>query len=278
MNESEILIIGVNYNTYPETLRYLESITPPPQGKITLVLADNSSSPAQEDFRDKIARYSFIKYLKTEKNLGYFGGARAGLQHYMAGRKSFPEWVLVTNVDVCFSAGFFARLTGMKAWENLGIIAPAILSEKWGTDYNPKIETRYSLKKVRMYRVLYSNFLIQNAFLAGAYLKKWIQGKRMPENDRNGNREKRKIYAPHGSCMIFRKSYFEKGGTLDLPNFLFGEEIYVAETCRKKGLDVIYDPGLVIRDHEHASVGFFVSPRMNRYFRESIRNVMEYYK
>jgi hypothetical protein len=38
---------------------------------------------------------------------------------------------------------------------------------------------------------------------------------------------------------------------------------------------VIYVPGLVIHDHEHASTGFFVTPEINKYYRESIQNIMK---
>jgi hypothetical protein len=89
--------------------------------------------------------------------------------------------------------------------------------------------------------------------------------------------EKRKIYAPHGSCLVFKDAYFNLGGTLDLPNFLFGEEIHVAENAARLGLDVVYDPELVINDFEHASVGFFVSPKINRYYRESVQAIMKQY-
>jgi GT2 family glycosyltransferase len=272
MNQPEILIIGVIYNTYPETLRYLESIAAPANGSITLILVDNSIMAAPGDFKEKIRQYSFLHYITTGKNLGYFGGARAGLKHYLSEHDRYPQWILVTNVDICFSPGFFDRLVRENAPENLGIIAPSIVSQKWNTDYNPKITNRYTIRKVRFYQYLYLNFMIQNVFFLGAYLKKWISGKRKQKN--NQNVEKRKIYAPHGSCMVFNKSYFKKGGTLDLPNFLFGEEIFVAEACLRSGLDVVYDPGFIIYDHEHASVGFFVSPKMNRYYRESIKTIM----
>ena len=87
----------------------------------------------------------------------------------------------------------------------------------------------------------------------------------------------RKIYAPHGSCLVFKNNYFTLGGTLGLPNFLFGEEIFVAETAVRLGLDVIYDPGMVIHDYEHASIGFFVTPVINKHYRESINAILERY-
>ena len=61
------------------------------------------------------------------------------------------------------------------------------------------------------------------------------------------------IYAPHGACVIFSKRFFSEGGSLDLPVFLFGEEICIAEAVRRLGLSVIYNPKLVLTHHEHQS-------------------------
>jgi GT2 family glycosyltransferase len=279
MKRQTILIIGVIYKTYQETLRYVESIHIPVNADITLILVDNSITPAPVDFMEKISHYPFLQYITTGKNLGYFGGAREGLKFFLSGSARYPDWIFVTNVDICFTPGFLEKLIDTEVPENLGIVAPSIISQKWNADYNPKIPVRYTRKNILKYQILYSNFLIQNVFLTVAYLKKWIIGRRKPAGKRNEQEmpETRKIYAPHGSCMIFTKSYFEKGGNLDLPNFLFGEEVLVAETCREKGLDIIYDPSFIIRDFEHASIGFFVSPRMNRYFRESIRTILKVY-
>ena len=87
----------------------------------------------------------------------------------------------------------------------------------------------------------------------------------------------KKIYAPHGSCLVFKDIYFTRGGTLDLPNFLFGEEILVAETALQSGLDVEYHPELVIYDYEHASTGFFLTPKMSLYNRQAIQAILERY-
>ena len=89
--------------------------------------------------------------------------------------------------------------------------------------------------------------------------------------------QERKIYAPHGACLVFKDDYFVRGGTLDLPNFLFGEEVLVAETSLNLGLDIVYHPELLIFDYEHASTGFFITPAINRYNREAIQSILERY-
>jgi hypothetical protein len=61
-----------------------------------------------------------------------------------------------------------------------------------------------------------------------------------------------RIYAPHGSFLLFHRSYFEAGGTLRYGTFLFGEEIFVAETARQLGLAIVHDPRLVV-EHEQST-------------------------
>ena len=50
MNQADILIISVIYNTYPETLRYLDSLTPEATGNLAIILVDNSDKPTPPIF------------------------------------------------------------------------------------------------------------------------------------------------------------------------------------------------------------------------------------
>jgi GT2 family glycosyltransferase len=279
MNQTDILIIGVIYNTYPETIRYLDSLANIVSGKFTLILVDNSDKVKPLDFQKKISSYPFLHYLETGKNTGYFGGAREGLKYYLKEHSTYPRWILVTNVDIVFTRQFFDQLIRIGDPEKIGVIASSIISKRWNTDYNPKIPDRYSKRKLQFYQFLYSSFLIHNIFLVGAYLKKLIMSFRRGKKEviENPAQSGRKIYAPHGSCLIFNKNYFISGGTLNLPNFLFGEEIFVAETAMQLGLDIIYDPRLIIYDYEHASVGFFVTPTTNIYYRQANQMVLDRY-
>ena len=80
-----------------------------------------------------------------------------------------------------------------------------------------------------------------------------------------------RVYAVHGSFMAFNKSYFLKGGNFKHGCFLYGEEIYVAEIARQKGLKVVYKPELTVEHNEHASVGLFPSFEKLSYIKESSR-------
>ena len=281
MNQAEVLIIGVIYNTYPETLRYLDSLTPFATDNIAVILADNSDMEKPPEFLEKIKDYPFLSYIETGQNLGYFGGAREGLIYYLRQYSIYPQWIIVTNVDIVFTPQFLNRLYELNDRPNIGIVAPSIISKKWNVDYNPEISVRYSKWRFYIYRLLYSSYLIHNLYLLAAYIKKFMLGlrRRKLEGLEYQPQNVRKIYAPHGSCLVINRNYFALGGTLDLPHFLFGEEIFLAETAARLRVDVIYDPGILIYDYEHASTGFFVTPRINNYHRQAIQSILiQYYR
>jgi GT2 family glycosyltransferase len=284
IKKGDILVIGVTYNTFPETLRYLESLAPGIPENVSVIIADNSDRHAPAGFAEQLENYPFLHYFRTGGNPGYFGAARTAMEKYFGQHHAPPAYTLVTNIDIVFTPGFFQQLSRIPPDQNTAIIAPSIISEKWKTDYNPAKRSPFSKARLQLYLLLYSNFLVHNCFLLFAYLKKWmkgVSGKRYRMRDERMQdrriQDGTEIYAAHGSCIIFTRRYFEKGGTLDMPSFLFGEEIILAETVCAMGLTIIYHPELVIRDHEHASVGFFVTRRTNRHYRNSIRIILDRY-
>ncbi|PIP54168.1 MAG: hypothetical protein COX07_06795 [Bacteroidetes bacterium CG23_combo_of_CG06-09_8_20_14_all_32_9] len=272
-----VLIIGIIYNTYDATVRFIKSLEQYGDSNIDLILVDNSEQKSPEKFKKYIGNSPLkLMYIRCENNLGYFGGARKGLDEYRKA-KALPEWIIVCNVDIVFNdPSFFNKLYDFKRKENLGIIAPSIISNRWNTDYNPKIPVRYSKKKLIFYKAIYSVCFIQNLYIALSYLKKMthrFKNTKTAIPDNTG----REIYAPHGSCIIFHRNYFEKGGTLNHISFLFGEEVFVAETALKTGLKVVYYPVLQVLDFEHASIGVFYSDKVCRLNRQSIIDIITHY-
>jgi GT2 family glycosyltransferase len=279
MMKTNILIIAVIYNTFPETERFLQSIPVTPAGDLHILLVDNSTIEPPAGFIDTAHASPNLTYLKTGKNTGYFHGAATGLDHFTATEGYYPEWILVTNVDILFTPGFFDRLKEINADDALGLVAPAILSHRWKTDYNPAMLTRLSKRRLKFYLFIYQSTWLHNGYLLAAYLFRWLKGLagRNQSGQRNQHKSGLSIYAPHGSCLVFNQRYFRSGGSLQLPHFLFGEEIFVGETAARNGVTIRYQPELVIDDHEHASTGFFVSRTTNTYYYQSIKSILDHF-
>ena len=279
-HENRLLVIAVIYNSYPETLHFVESIYRCFETKASVVLVDNSPEKPGPSFMDKIQSYDFITYHYPGKNAGYFHGAQYGLEHFLEKHHEYPEWIIVSNVDIIFETREFLKILGFnEADPDLGVVAPAIVSKKWKTDLNPFLTGRIPLQKLRFLQAVYSNIIIHNGYVLLYWLKKiltMLVKSRLPSaSETTGTSHD--IYAPHGSCIIFNRRYFERGGTLKHISFLFEEEIFVAETSIKLGLKVRYVPELQVLHDEHSSVKNFISHKINRLYKQSLKDIIARY-
>ncbi len=240
--------------------------------------------PGREAFLHRVRQENpEILTVRTPKNLGYFGSANFGFEHYCRAHPELPRWVVVSNVDLQFlDNDFFANLQDLEGDRDVGVVAPRIWSKRWNSDINPKIVHRPARRRMLFYRCIFASYFLQNSYeLLSAARKTVRHGLRtLPQPaarlslDQDGPRP---IYAPHGSCMVFHGRFFLRGGTLKYGSFLFGEEIFVAETARKLGLSVVYFPKSWVMDDEHASTGIIRSRRIARYMSESTTYLVERY-
>jgi GT2 family glycosyltransferase len=278
-----ILIIAVIYNSFNDTIRYIKSLEKFEEKNIKLILADNSEISPDSNFITLLKSTKLnIDYFKIWKNLGYFGGAKLSFDNYIKSN-SLPQWVIISNVDIEFDdEKFFKFLEKLNDKNNLGVVAPAIISKTWGVDLNPKILKRYSINKLYFYKFITSVSLIQNFYILLGYAKRYllyISNKLRKTKETKINNVPEKIYAPHGSCIILHRNYFERKGTLNHISFLFGEEIFIAENAIKNNLDIIYYPELKLLDYEHTSTGFLYSRKISRLMHISTIDIIEnYYK
>ena len=270
------MVIGVNYETDALALGFVRDAALASRGTCTrIVLVDNSDRADSTGFFDSIhARNPDVLCVKPPQNLGYFGGASFGFNAFLSTEQEY-DWVIVCNIDIEFqSTDFFTRLGRMGDVEGVGVVAPSIISGLSRHDQNPFLLRRPSRTKMEFYRLINGSYYLLNAyaFLSATYrqarrairLNTWgsmqagaesREGAEAVSPSATGSQGKY-IYAPHGACMIFSKRFFSEGGSLDLPVFLYGEEICIAEAVRSLGLGVLYDPKLVLTHHEHQSPGW----------------------
>jgi len=251
-----------------------------------VTLVDNSERGDPTGFSRQIHEANpQVRCLKAPRNLGYFGGANYGLKQYLASSE-LPDWVIISNVDIEFREGqFFTDLKRLESIDCLGVVAPCIWSARWKRDLNPKICERPTRGRMLFYRVVLGNFYLQTAYELLSVSKNALRAWARPVLDwirRPSEQEKAKdslesIYAPHGSCIVFSKKYFGTGGNLDYSVFLFGEEIFVAESARKLGLVVQYCPQLRVCDEEHASTGIIRSRLVARHLKDATDYLVENY-
>jgi GT2 family glycosyltransferase len=271
----KVVVISVNYNSDEAGLQFVSSLTKSSAASevdVSLVLVDNTERDSSGLFFERVHAYNpDVVCIKAPKNVGYFNGARLGFNEYLQ-TNTLPEWVMVSNVDLEINdVGFFQNLLilcGTEGTEDIGVVAPSIWSNVSKRDLNPYCYYKTSQKMMHLYRVIYRSYYTYNLFVLLSIIKSGIRrifctkksGDRMLTSERTLTSQQ-DIYAPHGACLLFSKLYFERGGTLNYPMFLYGEEFFVAETAKKLGLRIVYDPRLRMISNDHVSTGRFPRSR-----------------
>lgn len=264
MKMKRIAIYCVTYNSYECLTNFLLSIKNSVKLStasidITIYIADNTEKNTKEIGRD-VEGINVIPFA-FHKNYGYFGAI-----HRMMNETDYQSFdlVIISNVDIELSTDFIDRVVdnqGLDSNSNIGWIAPQIYSKAEQRDRNPKMLSRYSLRKLKALHFLFQHPALYHLYRLSAYKrKKYI--KHQPGE----------IYGGHGSFIILTRTYFERCGIINYPVFLFGEEIYLAEQCRKHGLKVVYDPSIKVIDTEHAST----SKMRSRFYCNCNAKALEY--
>ena len=271
-----LLYIAVNDRTPLYAEQYSDSFKSSAMnsGPTNAYLVDNSDGDLAGVLESNLKQSgSPVTCITPHANLGYFGAARLAFDMAIKA-VGWPDWTIVSNVDLRFDPDEFARELEGLAKDGVGVVAPRIVSSRSGRDLNPMMKRRPSWARMHFYKWLFRSYILASAYELASECRIRIKRRLTAAGVRstssmNTNCRPERIYAPHGSLMIFSKLYFELGGTLQHTPFLFGEEITIAERARALGLKVIYCPRIVVEHLEHASVALLPSRRVHMYVAEA---------
>ncbi len=285
-DSKSIALITINYKSLDDVCTYVESISQlDKKEELLVVIADNTGCFRSEESRARLSKNVAWQIIDCGENLGYFGGARHAFSVFTESAR-LPAWTIVSNADVELrDKDFIPQLLNYPPDSDIGVIAPAILSQITGRDQNPHMEQRPSPAKINFIRWIFSSYPKVVAYhalwYALSYSKKtllFFGSIAFPRRRRNetssAGQQSQDIYAPHGSFIILSRSYFARGGSLQYPSFLFGEECFVAESARARALRTVYDPSFVVHHREHATTGRIPSRQMARYMKDSSEYLM----
>lgn len=191
---------------------------------------------------DKVTVDVFVANNTKDDNPGYFGAIQRLMDDVDV---TSYDYTIISNVDLIVEEDFFLKLGDYKCDKNTGWIAPQIWSHLEGRDRNPQRLERPTLRKMKILKAFYQYPILDTIYHQTVYLRKKYHAE-APAG---------MIYAGHGSLIILTKAYFQKYRIIDYPIFLFCEELFLAENCRKAGLKVVYEPIIKVNDKEHVSVG-----------------------
>lgn len=277
LQNPKVLIITINYkseDSLTELVRSLQQMKG--FGETKVIIVDNSPAKASiATIRLSIGGASNIELFPSEVNRGYLGGAKFGLDRYLANGNDMPDWVIVSNHDVQIEdKEFFSKLLSQDP-RAVGVIAPRVQALPGRADQNPFMRRRPGALRWVHLRFVSSNYVSAAVWdwlwRRKSALRSWLAS-RQSEGRANGGAKRETIYAAHGSFFIFSRRYFEAGGFLDGNLFLYGEEISVAEICRSLSLPVVYEPSLCVVHKEHQSTGRI----LNRFTYECQKKSLQY--
>ena len=262
-SKPNILFLLVNYFNEEEVCTFIkEQLKPTVNNFIDIVIADNGSKTSLLNEIEN--KYANVTLIKPGSNLGYFGAANLGLTNYLDRNKEYAQAVIVCNTDIQLANDFFTILQNKLAESAFDVLGPSIYSTLFKHDQNPYIINRIEKGKLKFFKFVSSAYFLYSLFTVYHVIKNKLVGRA------NTTQTKAlKPYAVHGSFMIFNKTFFQKGGDINYPCILFGEEVFIAEQALKLNLNILYEPSLQVEHNEHATTGIFKSKEAVAYLHQS---------
>ena len=254
-------IVIVHYQNTADVVRYLRRlsvIATDEEGYLPVVVNNEERLPNPLRTRDNIV------LLNSESNVGYLNACWEGINAVRERAGRHPTWWVVSNPDLKLSPSFFPRLLQMSPPDTLGVMAPDV-RERGGRPCNPFLKCRPSPSWIRRRIRIFSN-----GVLAWLY-RRASEGRRFLESPPSVSPDPRKIYAPHGSLMVFHRRFFECGGELAHDGFMYGEEIHIAEQARRCNLTVRWSPELSAKHLGRGATKHISSERTRQWLLDSLR-------
>lgn len=256
-----VLIITVNYMDASPTRNLIKSVESLERSdEVDLIIVDNKSTDKTQQELNRLRNKSTIdiNIISSKQNRYYWGGAALAIEKTDL---SQYQWVLICNNDIEFNDDkIFQKLSNLNH-DEYQIIAPQIKSTKSQKNLNPFLLNPISRIQDIYYSLYYANTLTAKSVHAvGSFLNQGFARRILDEVKgvggsiiNNQKSKNQKIYAPHGSCMIFSNHYFTKGGYLDTGFTMYGEEVSTAEIAKILNTNIYYIPELSLVHHDHQS-------------------------
>lgn len=249
---TSLVIAVVHYANAGEVQQFVaatRALRVPHAWTLDIIVVDNSGDAPP---------FEGATLVRADRNLGYLNGAALGLR----ARNAPPDWFVVANPDVALDVDALEVLAHETFADDVAIVAPNVLLGGV-TPQNPFRVTRPSPWRMRLYTVAYRSRLLTRLMTFALDAKRFVARHAPPPP------QTRAIYAPHGSVMLLRRGFFERGGTLDYRGFMFGEEIFLAEQARNLGMQVMFVPAIRAVHRGSSTTDRVPSRQRLRWHRES---------
>lgn len=256
---SDIAVITVEFRNPDDTAGLARSLANLDGSEaIELIVVDNSPGVNGTHRIGELRRQMpyAVRGLTPASNLYYWGGAAFAIDTIRESGAPLPRWMMVCNNDITVpDPQFLTRLRSLDPTLH-PIVAPRVTSLVTGKEQNPFFADPPTRMKRARWRLFDAGYPIAKLMLGihGAFSAMTNAG--IPSGQVSGGKtHQRRIYAPHGACVILSSAFFLLGGSLDTGVPMFAEELTIAEEARRLGVPVWYVPALHVHHFEHSTTG-----------------------
>ena len=249
---NQILIITVNYKDTAITENFIRSLQNLNiSDNVDLVIVDSKSTVKTKERLELLAKNTSIKtqLIFSEINTYYWGGIALALHTLQLNYDGPPQWIIACNNDIIFPQVDFIKKLAAFDPDKYPVIGPTIYSSVTGKNLNPFMDRPIR----RLEKIYLSCFYINHITARIMHISlKWLK-KSLAILERPPSGKIKKIYAPHGSFVIFSNQYFKRGGWIDNNYEMYGEEVTTAEIAKKNKIPIFFVPELEVLHIDHSS-------------------------
>lgn len=228
-NQPLVSIITVNFNQLDITCALFDSIRRNSYKNVEVILVDNASRENPEQYIS--VNYPEVKFLRSEKNLGFAGGNNLALPEVSG------EYLFFVNNDAELTDNCIEILLAQfEKNPKLGIISPRLC-------YYPSDETDHKQLIQFVGCTPVNNFTARNKTIG------------ILEEDKGQYTTPKAIPYIHGAAMMIPTEVIKKTGPMDEMFFLYYEELDWSERIKKAGYEVYVEPNALVFHKESVSVG-----------------------
>ncbi len=213
--------IIVNYDSWPHTLRCIESLLRTGHADLEILVVDNEGGPAPE-------LHHRVGLIRNPANEGFARACNQGIE------ASGGDCVILINPDTLVERDFFELLeTFFVAEPKAGIAGPRIL-DGYG---NLQLSARKEISLV-------SGLLGRTSFLTRLFRKSTAVKRMFPATDASDGPGE--VDWVSGACLAVRREVLRRVGHLDERFFMYFEDTDLCRRSREAGRPVYYLPQLEV--------------------------------
>jgi GT2 family glycosyltransferase len=258
--------VFANFNNSSLTREAIKSLEKNPHSaKHCVVVVDNRSNPDDvASLRQIEQEYKNVKVIYNQDNVGYFRGLNVGIKHLRQTGLAF-DCIVVGNNDLVFPSEFFDKVANcLDLMHQYAVISPDLVTLD-GVHQNPLVRTKITAFRKIVWDIYYFNYQL-------ALLIRWIAKITSALSERKDFKSYKSggvVYSGYGACYILTPVFFQYFEELLAPTFLMGEEFFLTTQLAGKGLEVYYEPSILVHHHDHATTDKVPSKKLWEIYRKS---------